>query len=143
VAELRATSGEIAGRHVSHVLDAQGRAVPVSAATPLPTTAVPAPATWSALSAAASGTVATATRAGEAGKSHHITTVLASFSGEARAKLTVKDGAAVIAEHYVLSHAVIPLPSPRKAAAGNAVSAELAAGGLGITGSVTLLGFTS
>jgi hypothetical protein len=124
------------------MMDGQGVAVPVGAATPLPTSTTAVPATWSA-TAAAANSLAVASRPGEAGQSHHITTVLASFSGSATARLQIKDGGTVIAEHYVANGAVISLAAPRKATAGNQVSAELAAGGLGITGSVTLLGFTS
>jgi hypothetical protein len=142
MAELRDAVGEVVGRQVPHALDPQGAAVPVSAAAPLPTSTAPVAATWSAL-ASASNATATATHPAEAGRSHHITTVLASFGGSATARLTVRDGATVIAEHFVVNQTVIVLPAPRKATAGNAVSAELAAGGLGVTGSVTLLGFTN
>jgi hypothetical protein len=139
---MRSGTGDVAGRTVVHMVDGQGVAVPVGVATPLPTSTAPVPATWSATAAAANA-LAVATRPAETGKSHHITTVLASFSGSATARLQVKDGGALIAEHYVANGAVISLAAPRKASAGNQVSAELAAGGLGITGSVTLLGFTS
>jgi hypothetical protein len=139
---MRSGTGELAGRSVVHMVDGQGVAVPVGAGAPLPTSTTAVPATWSA-TAAAANSLAVATRPGEAGKSHHITTVLASFSGSATARLQIKDGGTVIAEHYVANGAIISLAAPRKATAGNSLSAELAAGGLGITGSVTLLGFTS
>jgi hypothetical protein len=95
-------------------------------------------------SASADNALATATKAGEAGKSHYVTTITASFSAAATALLQVKDGAAVIAEHYVKDGAVIALPTPIKITAGNAVSAELAASGTtGTIGKVTLVGFTA
>jgi hypothetical protein len=104
---------------------------------------VPVPTGGWVVTASADNAAATATRAAEAGKTHHITAVFASFSGAATQLLQIKDGAAVIAEQYVYSSAVITLPKPIEVTEGNAVSAVLAAsGGLGVLGKVNLSGFT-
>lgn len=139
--DLRNATGDLTGRQAIHVIDAGGVARPVSPTNPLITTPSPQTTDWAAVATAANA-LATATRAAEPGNSHRITGVLASFSGSSVALLTVKNGAAIIAQHYVTNQSIITLPAPLKASIGNAVSAELAAGGVSITGTVTLLGFT-
>jgi len=84
---------------------------------------------------------ATAAKAAETDKTHILTGVSASFSGSATKLLQIKDGTAVIAEHYIVNSGHIPLSI--RATAGNAVSAVLAASGTGGTvGKVNLTGFT-
>jgi hypothetical protein len=99
------------------------------------------PAGW-AVTGSALNALAAATKAGEVGKVHYISTVIASYSGAATGLLQVKDGTNVIMAHYVVNSSVISLPEPIKTTAGNAASAELADGGAGITGKVNLVGFT-
>lgn len=130
-------SGDTCGRVLLHAADGAGVAVAVSGAAPLPTT--DAPATWTATGSAVNAT-ATATRAASVGSAHHLSAIVASFSGAATALLTIKQGATVLAEHYVVNAEVLPLPL--KIAADSAVSAELAAGGVGITGKVAIVGYT-
>jgi hypothetical protein len=94
--------------------------------------------------ASADNALATATKAAETGKSHYITTIFASYSGAKTGLLQIKDGAAVIAEYYIVNADVISLPTPIKATAGNAVSVELAASGTaGTLGKVNLVGYTA
>lgn len=93
--------------------------------------------------ASASNALATATRAAESGNRHSIATIVASFSAAAIALLQVKFGTTVVLEHYVHNSEVIALPSPLRAGSGQAVSAELAAGGAGITGTVAITGYSS
>jgi len=86
--------------------------------------------------------LATASKAGVAGKAHVITGVFASFSGAVTKLLQVKDGSTVIAEYYIVNAKDIPLINVR-ATSGNAVSAVLAASGTGGTiGKVNITGFT-
>lgn len=140
---LATASGAVVGRTVLHSVDGSGVAQPVNGSNPIPTSSMPAPSTWTARGSA-DNAVATAARPAEPGKSHQIAAVTASFSGAATALLTVKDGTAVVLEQYVVNREVIPLGgAPLKATAGNAVSAELAAAGLGIIGKVALVGLTA
>ncbi len=87
--------------------------------------------------------LATATKAAATGQTHYITAVFAGYSGAATGLLQIKDGATVVAEIYIVNAGVVSLPYPIKATAGNAVSAELAAGGAAVTGKVNLAGFTA
>lgn len=99
---------------------------------------------WS-VTATATNALATATKGAVAGKVHHITDVVVSFGAAAGAGLLqVKDGVTVILEQYVKDTVpvVIPLRTPLNGTVGNAVSAELGAGGAGAIGKVNLVGWT-
>lgn len=91
----------------------------------------------------ADNALATASRVAEPGESHYITCIAAGYSTANTGLLQIKDGAEVIAEHYIVDSDVITLPTPLKITAGNAVSAELAASGTALTlGKVNLFGYT-
>lgn len=90
----------------------------------------------------ASGSDVTATHAGSAGKTHHVTAVLASLSEAAIATLTLKDGASVIATFDVHNQIAIPLKGLAMTE-GAAAEATLASGGLTATGRITLIGYTT
>jgi hypothetical protein len=95
------------------------------------------------VSASADNALAVATKAAETGKSHYITTIIASYSGTKTGLLQLKDGNNVILEHYVVNTDVISLSSPIKITPGSAVSVELEASGtVGVVGKVNLIGFT-
>jgi len=88
-------------------------------------------------------TIATATKSGEEGKTHHISAVLAGYTDPASGLLTVKDGDTVKIEYPVHDADVIILPVPVKCTEGNAVSASLSASGTGgVVGKINLIGFT-
>lgn len=91
----------------------------------------------------ADNALATASKAAETGKSHYITAVFAGYSAAKTGLLQIKDGTTVIAEFYIENAEVIPLPTPIKATAGNAVSVELAASGAaGNIGKANIVGYT-
>jgi hypothetical protein len=91
--------------------------------------------------ASADNAVATASRAGETGKTFIITGVSASYSASTTGLLQIKDGINVIFERYVYDSDGIPLNV--KATEGNTVSAELSASGAaGVIGKVNLTGYT-
>ena len=92
--------------------------------------------------ATATDAAATATRAAQAGRQHVVKAVTASFDQAAVALLTLRDGATVVWQGYVHNQAAVEFPSGVAATRGNAVSAELAAGGAGVTGAVALHGET-
>jgi len=90
----------------------------------------------------ASNALAVASRAASGnGQTHYVTGVCASFSGAATALLQIKKGTTVIFEQYINNSQTIQFTIPLDGGTG-AVSAELAAGGSGITGKVNLIGFT-
>lgn len=93
--------------------------------------------------ATATNAVATATRAAEAGKTHYITAIIASYSAAAVGDLTFKDGAAAEFTFTVHNAEVITFAKPVPVTAGNAVSADLAAGGASVDGNVVLIGYTA
>lgn len=93
-------------------------------------------------SATATAATATATRAAQAGRQHVVKAVTASFDQTAVALLTIRDGATVVWQGYVHNQAAVTFPSGIAATKGNAVSAELASGGTGVTGAVALHGET-
>ena len=92
--------------------------------------------------AEATAAAATATRAAEAGKSHYIVAVVASYGAAQIGELTINDGVAPVVSTHIHNAAVIALPKPFKATAGNAVSATLGAGATGVVGRVNVIGFT-
>jgi hypothetical protein len=95
--------------------------------------------------AKADNAVASASKAGEAGKSHYITSVFASYTASLTSKgtLSIKDGITVIAEVDLESSRDVTFGKPVKITEGNAVSAELSASGTaGTIGKVNLTGFT-
>lgn len=94
----------------------------------------------------ATNALATATKAAAAGKTHYLTGVYAIFGAAVGSGLLqVKDGATVIAEFFAKDTvpAVLPFPRPIRITTGNAVSAELAAGGVSAVGKVNITGFTA
>ena len=97
--------------------------------------------TWT-VSAEATAAAATATRAAEAGKSHYIVAVVASYGAAQVGGLDINDGPTVVLSTHVHNQLVISLPRPLKATAGNAVFATLGAGAAGVVGRVNIVGFT-
>ena len=88
-----------------------------------------------------SNATATANKAAEANSKHVITAIYAGFSGASNKTLLIKEGATTkITLDVVNSLSIEGLEL--EFAAGAAVSAELAAGGSGIYGSVLLNGYT-
>lgn len=98
---------------------------------------------WS-VTATADNAPATATRPGEAGRSHYVTYVDGSYSAAVTgSQMLLKDGASVVGDYFVHSARAIPLTYPLKIAEGNDASLILAAGGLGVKGATTLQGYTA
>lgn len=98
------------------------------------------PAEWYEVAQQSAG-VATATRAAEAGKSHFVTGVLASYATAADiGTVEIRDGSTVMARLNVHEMASIQLATPLVGTPGNAVSAVLAAGTA--NGDVTLIGYS-
>lgn len=98
--------------------------------------------TWS-ITATADNAAATVTRAGEAGKSHFITSISGSFSAAAIKLLTLKDGAAIIGNFHVHNQREIVFAKPIKITAGAAAELSLAASGTAaVIGAVTMTGYT-
>jgi len=90
-----------------------------------------------------SNAVATATKAAITNKQHIVYSVDASFSATATILLQIKDGTTVVWEGYVYDSREVTFPSGLAITKGAACSAVLAAGGVGITGKVTLHGRSS
>jgi hypothetical protein len=93
----------------------------------------------------ASGTnaAATVTYAATTNRQHRIAGVLVSYSTTpTNGRLTVSDGATVILDVDVTAAGPTPiaLPKPIKGSTNTALSATLAAGGVGVVGKVTVLG---
>lgn len=87
--------------------------------------------------------LATATKAALAGRRHIVTAIIASYSGPKTGVVTLYHGATPVLEHYIINADVVEIPDGlRNPAANQAVSAELEAGGSGVTGKVNLLGYT-
>jgi hypothetical protein len=97
--------------------------------------------TWTE-KAEATADVATATRAAEAGKSHYVVAVVASYGAAQIGGLDINDGASAVISTHVHNAAVIAFPKPLKMTEGNAVSAALGAGAAGVVGRVNIIGFT-
>lgn len=95
---------------------------------------------WTEKSNAGANALATATKAAASQTRHVITFITASFSAAAIGLLQVKKGADVVLERYVHNAAEIELEAGIRGDDNEAVSAELAAGGAGITGKVTIGG---
>jgi hypothetical protein len=96
---------------------------------------------WVATASATASTATASKSASTAGARHCITQVMASFSAASIALLTVKKGTDTVFTQYVHSADVIPLELMGDV--NEAVSAELASGGGGVVGVVTLLGYTN
>jgi len=89
--------------------------------------------------------LATATQAAQAGTRHYVLQVDASYSTSSTSGLLqLKSGAALIAEKYIHGSGAFDFASEGLDAenVNEAVSAELASGGVGIIGTVTLMGFS-
>ncbi len=98
---------------------------------------------WS-ISGAGDNAPASVTRPGESGKSHYITYVGGSYSGNVvGGEMLLKDAAKVVGDYFVHNQRGVPLTYPLKISEGSAVSLSIAAGGLGVRGVVTLQGYTS
>lgn len=101
---------------------------------------MPRPLDWTE-NASATNATATATHAAVADQRHVLTYVAASFDDStAGALLTIKKGSDTEIEHYIHGADVIPLEL--RGENNEAVSAELAAGGSGVTGYVGIIGYT-
>jgi co-chaperonin GroES (HSP10) len=87
--------------------------------------------------------LATATRPAESGNRHSIVAVSASYSAAQVGLLQIKVGANVVWERYVHNACDIDLTGAIRGSNGAAVSAELAAGAAGVTGTVTISGVTA
>lgn len=98
------------------------------------------------VTATATNALATATKAAVAGKRHYLTAVVASYgAATAAGLLQVKKGSTVILEHYLKDTLPFVLDlskTPIETDENEAVSAELAAGGVGAVGKVNLVGRT-
>lgn len=93
----------------------------------------------------ATNAVATASKAAEADRQHILRVVVASFSQAptSAVTLTLREGSTTLATHYIAGVGpYVILLDGHRAATNTAVSAELAAGGAGVTGQVSLLGET-
>lgn len=135
-----AVGSDGANLRTAHV-DAAGD-LQVDVLTLAPTADPHAVSTWT-LTATADNAAATVTKAGEAGKSHYITGIAASFSAAAVKLLTLKDGATVIGNWFVHNTLALTFPKPIRITAGNAVELSLAASGAaGTVGAVVLMGYT-
>ena len=98
------------------------------------------PAEWVAYGTE-SNDVAAATKAAAAGKRHTAMRIFASYDDpEVSGVLTLKDGNSTLATFDV--HGSRELDVCYRGGLGNALSAELAAGGAGVDGSVTIVGYT-
>lgn len=93
--------------------------------------------------ATAVNAIATATIGAVSGAVHLIDGVEFSFSAAVAGALArVLDGATVLAQYYVHNSLVVPYTFPLVGTSGGAVSADLAAGGVGVTGAVVIHGRT-
>ena len=97
---------------------------------------------WTEAATAVAG-VATATRAAESGNRHSIAGIIASFSAVTIALVQIKFGTVVEWEGYVHNSLAVQFSSPLRAGSGQAVSAVLAAGAAGVTGTVTITGYSA
>lgn len=97
---------------------------------------------WTESGSAVAG-LATATRAAESGNRHSISSVSASYSAATIALVQIKFGTTVEWEGYVHNQRDVAFASPLRAGSGQAVSAELAAGAAGVTGTVTITGYSA
>ena len=87
--------------------------------------------------------IATATKAAEAGKSHHVTMALASMESGAAQRVQLKDGTTVLATWYAtFGSPPVYFDPPKKITQGALVSLNIAAGAGSVDGMVTLFGFT-
>lgn len=96
--------------------------------------------------AQATAAVATATHAAAAGRHHVLKRVEASYSASTTSgELTVSFGSTVVARKHIhgAGHIEFPILGYENPDANEAVSAELAAGGGGIVGDVTLHGYST
>lgn len=96
--------------------------------------------TW-IVTATGDNAIATATKAAEAGKSHYVVAISATYNDSTINNLVaLKDGANTVGNFHVGN---IVFSKPLKLTAGNAVSVSLPASGtLGKVGAVTIVGFT-
>lgn len=101
---------------------------------------------WAEVTAEVDNALATATHAAKVGHKHVITKVEASYKTSATSGLlTVKRGATVVARKYIHGAGAMDFGDPGflNTTANEAVSAELAASGsAGVTGAVSLFGYT-
>lgn len=104
----------------------------------------PAEHAWLESSGLADNATAVAQREGQAGKSHYITLIRASYSSPSTSGvLTLKVDGVPIAEAHVHGYAEIAWNPALGIVEGKTVSAELSASGTaGVTGSVLLSGYT-
>ena len=98
-------------------------------------------ATWVERAEATAGD-ATATHAGETGKSHYVVGVIAGYDAAQIGTVDIIDGGDVKISQPIHNAGVIPLPKPLKITAGSDAAAVLSAGGAGVVGKVNILGFT-
>lgn len=102
------------------------------------------PAEWAEIASAANAT-ATATRAGEAGKSHYVTSIAGSFDivPTTGIRLDLREAGVNKYSIFIGEHTDLELARPFKMAVGTTATLVLAAGGIGSTGLVTVQGYTA
>lgn len=104
----------------------------------------PQPSGWTETATGGTANAAvTVSHAAESNKSHYVTAVLASFDAAGKGKLELRDGTTVVAEREVYDAATITFSSPIKVSENTKAEANLAAAGTGITGRLSLIGYTA
>lgn len=99
---------------------------------------------WMQAGTAAANTAVTVTKTGAPGRTHYVTGFMLGYSdGAAAGLVTLKDGPDTIGLWYISGASSVTFDVPVRIRMGNNVSLTLAAGGTGITGAVTLMGFTA
>jgi hypothetical protein len=105
-------------------------------------------ATWTALDAPAANVAAVATKAaGGSGRCHHVVGVYGSFHGgnpAAGTLLDIQDGATTVWEVAISAAGpfAFAFPTPLRLSANATATARLGAGGAGVSGIVSLVGYT-
>ena len=100
------------------------------------------PSPWSVTDLQTAG-IATATKAAEAGKSHHVTMALASMESGAAKRVELTDGTTVLATWYAtFGSPPVHFDPPLKITQAALVSLNIAAGEASVDGMVSLFGFT-
>ncbi len=77
------------------------------------------------------------------GLSHYITTISGTFDSVADADMILSEGATELARWHVYDAFALVFPSPIKLSPATLADLELAAGGTGVVGSVTITGYTA
>lgn len=98
---------------------------------------------WTETVVGAAATEVVVTRPAEAGLSHYVTAITASFSAAQIALLTLEFPALTVEANIHVHNAVtVVLPKPLRLPVNTAAVARLAAGAAGVIGAVTMFGYT-